>query len=230
MLKSSTMRLICLDAGLQTYEDGLALQAELHARTLRGQGEIGFLVRIEHPAVITLGKNASDENLLVSPAEIAAAGIDLARTDRGGEVTAHMPGQLVIYPILPLVQLALSARSYIFYLEETVISLLSAYGVVAERSPDYPGVWVGNAKVCAIGVRIKHRVSLHGLALNVNNQLDLFSKIIPCGIQGRGVTSLATFLGAKVDVGGVWEKYKTIFAAKLALPFMDMALKDLLET
>src|SRR5690606_6881098 len=125
------------------------------------------------------------------------------KTERGGQITAHEPGQLVLYPILPLAQWGISARRYVNTLEQAVIQLLADYGVEARRDTEHPGVWVEANKICALGIRIKQRVSMHGLALNVTNALDIFSSIVPCGIHGRGVTSLNHVVGKTVILSDV---------------------------
>ena len=113
------------------------------------------------------------------------------RTTRGGEVTAHMPGQIVVYPILPLNFWGISLRDYVNGLCESVKQTIAKYGISSNYGGDNPGVWVGNRKICAMGIRVKQRTSFHGIALNVCNDLSLFSKIVPCGLAEHGVTSLS---------------------------------------
>lgn len=181
------------------------LQQRLHARVVRDPGE-AFIVTVEHPPVLTFGRHADKRFLLFGEKQLRAEGIDLVDTDRGGEVTAHVPGQLVVYPVLGIEAFRLTPRKYVHLLEQAVIDVLAELGVVAARDPDHPGVWVGTEKICALGVRIQRRVSLHGLALNVSNGLDLFRRIVPCGIQGRGVTSVTRTLGRDVAVAEVLPK------------------------
>ncbi len=130
-------------------------------------------------------------------------------------MTAHVPGQLVVYPILGIEAFRLAPRRYVEILEQTAIDVLSEYGVVATRDAEHPGVWVGNDKICAIGVRIQQRVSLHGLALNVSNAFDLFRRIVPCGIAGRGVTSLSKVIEKDVAVADVLPKVLAALAREL---------------
>ena len=185
------------DLGVMPYGDALARQLSAHDAVSHGACPVIFTV--QHPPVLTMGKNADAQNLLFSRDFYRQNGVDLFEVERGGEVTAHMPGQLVIYLVLPLAALGLSVRSYIYLLEEAVISTLVSYGIKACRDLDYPGVWVGHSKICAIGVRIKNRTSMHGLALNINNSMDLYGWIVPCGIRHRSVTNVQECLGREVE-------------------------------
>ncbi len=176
--------------GVMSYKDCLEVQHQTHRYVLEAPGR-GVILTVEHPSVITLGKHANPANLLWSSEWLRAHSIDLCETDRGGEVTAHEPGQLVMYPILRLADFLLSPKRYVALLEEVVIALLADLGITSSVDSERPGVWVGGEKICALGVRIKDRVSMHGIALNILNSLDIFNLIVPCGLQGRGVTSIA---------------------------------------
>ena len=154
---------------------------------------------VQHPSVLTLGKNADASFIKSSPAELSQQGVAVVPIDRGGEVTAHSPGQLVVYPILPLREFRLTPKKFVTLLEELVIQVLRSYGVTGARDEINPGVWVGRDKICAIGVRIQERVSLHGFAFNICNDLNLFENIVPCGIADRGVTSLSRVLGRRIS-------------------------------
>ncbi|MFY9597204.1 MAG: lipoyl(octanoyl) transferase LipB [Dysgonamonadaceae bacterium] len=154
------------------------------------------LILCEHPHVITLGKHGNSNNLLLPTENLRKRGVEFFYTDRGGDITYHGPGQLVVYPIFDLDAFEIGLKSYIFKLEEVVIRLLNDYGIKAERMPGATGVWLEtdsdkNArKICAIGVRSSHFVTMHGLALNVNTDLSYFSLINPCGFIEKGVTSI----------------------------------------
>ena len=178
-----------IDLGRMCYGEALLRQVEAHADVV-AEKSLAIIFTVEHDPVLTMGKNSDLENLLFPRNFYQAQGVEIVDTERGGQITAHMPGQLVVYPILNMSRLKLSVREYINVLEESVISTLSKYGVSAHRDSEHPGGWVGAKKICALGVRIKSRVSMHGLALNVNNELSLFEKIIPCGIKARGITNL----------------------------------------
>ncbi len=163
--------------------------------------------------MITFGRRARYDHLLVEPADLWRRGAAVVETDRGGDVTFHGPGQLVAYPILDLRARGLGPSEYVRRLEEAVIQTLRRFGVRGERSPGRPGVWVGGAKIAAVGVRIHDGVSTHGLALNVETDLSWFGAIIPCGISDAGVTSLAWLLGRSPGVPAAMDAFRTAFAA-----------------
>ncbi|MDP2721227.1 MAG: lipoyl(octanoyl) transferase LipB [Bacteroidales bacterium] len=176
-----------------------------------------FLLFCSHPHVYTLGKSGNESNLLINPDFLASKGAELYRINRGGDITYHGPGQLVGYPILDLVNFGVSIKSYINILEEVIIRSLRYYGITGTRADGATGVWLDTdkparaRKICAIGVRTSHWVSMHGFAFNVNTNLDYFNYIIPCGIQGKGVTSLQKELGREVDITEVQALLKREF-------------------
>jgi lipoyl(octanoyl) transferase len=197
-----------IDLGLTPYTQALDIQRhhleEVLAFRESGAREVGRLLLVEHPPVITLSNRpTSATNLVATPATLAAAGVEVQPTDRGGDITYHGPGQLVAYPIFDLNRLSLRIHEHMRMLETAVISTCSQFGVHAVRDPAATGVWVNNpsnasapsAKVCAMGVRVRRWVSMHGLAINVTTNLDHFNLIIPCGLAGRPVTSLQRILG-----------------------------------
>jgi lipoate-protein ligase B len=193
-----------LDLGRRAYAPTLQLQRVLLRRVLAADEERASLVLVEHdPPVITLGRRASDAHVLAAPQRLAAEGIELHHTGRGGDVTYHGPGQLVAYPILRVDRHGRDVHRYIRDLEEVIIRVLAAFDVEGRRLTGLTGVWVGEAKVAAIGVAVKRWVSYHGVALNVCPNLSHFDLIVPCGIEDRTVTSLARILGRKVSVGEV---------------------------
>lgn len=187
-----------IDLGVMPYREARLVQALAQKAILASQKSSepisAILLTCQHPAVITFGKNSADHHLSASVEELSAAGIELVRTDRGGEVTGHNEGQLVAYPILSLPAFGMMAKAYIHALEQSVINLLAGYGLSGTRDAQHPGIWLGTNKICAVGVRFSRRVSLHGLALNVSNDLSLFARMTPCGIAGRGVTSISAQL------------------------------------
>jgi lipoyl(octanoyl) transferase len=163
---------------------------------------LGVILLVEHEPVITVSRRPTAAgNVVATPAHLARAGVELAETDRGGDVTYHGPGQLVVYPILDLNALHLRLHDYMRLLEQSVIDTCAAFGVASERDPSATGVWVRSgdrtAKVAAMGVRVRRWVSMHGLALNVTTNLDHFNLIVPCGLIGRPVTSLHQLLGER---------------------------------
>ncbi len=155
---------------------------------------------LEHPPTYTLGRGGNTAHLLVTEDRLKELGAVMYRTDRGGDITFHGPGQLVGYPILDLKQLGMGVKTYVRGLEEVLIRAIFISGVNGERLPGFPGVWVHDEKVAAIGVRLnKNRITSHGFALNVNNDLSYFSNIIPCGIRDKKVTSLARLTNRAVQ-------------------------------
>ncbi len=184
-----------LRAGLMEYEAAWQRQRELGR--LRSAGAIGdTLMLVEHPHTYTFGSRPKPEQLLVPRAALAAQGVALVESDRGGDITYHGPGQVVGYPILKLSQHGGDVLRYLRMLEETIIVALARYGVAAGRIAGLTGVWVGEEKICAIGVKLSASgVTQHGFALNVATDLRFFAQIVPCGIADKGVTSLERVLG-----------------------------------
>jgi len=176
------------DLGRVSYDGALAIQHDLVERRKRGEIPDQLLI-VEHPHVVTMGRNGHLENLLASPEILAGAGIELHYTDRGGDVTYHGPGQIVGYPIFDLREWKRDVVAYVRALEQVLIDALAEFGIVAERLPGATGVWIGGAKVAAIGVHISRWVTSHGFALNLDTDLDYFRYIVPCGLT-RPVTSL----------------------------------------
>jgi lipoyl(octanoyl) transferase len=201
------MTLQVRDLGRMAYDAALALQRETHARVLAGR-ETGdgamTLLLVEHdPPVITVSRRpGARRHLVATPEQIAAAGVTVAETDRGGDITYHGPGQIVAYPILDLNRLGLRLHSYLRFLEQVAIDTLATHGIAGDRDAEATGVWVGprdagpSRKICAMGVRVARWVTMHGLALNVTTNLDHFDLIVPCGLTGRTVTSMQRELGA----------------------------------
>jgi lipoyl(octanoyl) transferase len=192
-------------AGRLPYADALALQKETVRR--RVAKEIpDTLILVEHPPVITLGKMAKREHLIGSRPDV-----EVVETPRGGDVTYHGPGQIVGYPILDLTALHQDLKKYLGKLEEVMIRASARYGVQAGRQEGMTGAWVGDRKIGAIGVRVEKWVTSHGFALNANNDLDGFDLIIPCGLRGKGVTSIAREIGHEVDLDELRRSVAKIF-------------------
>lgn len=215
------------DLGLIAYRDAWALQEEAHARALAGGEET--LLLLEHTPVVTFGRRAeaARKNLLASREVLAAMGVEVVESDRGGDITFHGPGQLVAYPVLRLGDRGLTAASYVHRLEDVVIAVLADYAVASFKDPHAPGVWVratdpaalpglglppAAAKVCALGVRIKRGISMHGIALNLSTDLRYFELINPCGL-GKPVTTLGRLLGERAPT---MADLKAAFARRLA--------------
>ena len=167
--------------------------------------EAGYLITCQHPHVYTLGRSGNANNLLVDPAFLARINATFHKIDRGGDVTYHGPGQLVVYPILDLERIGISLRDYIYLIEQSIIDTIAEWGVVGERSEGATGVWISGGgrplrKICAVGVRSSHWVTMHGLGFNVSTDLRYFGYINPCGFTDRGVTSLEAEVGHPIDI------------------------------
>ncbi len=171
----------------------------------------GTILIVEHPAVYTLGKSGDEQNMLCTEDYLRSLGAEFYHIDRGGDITFHGPGQLVCYPILDLDAIGLGVRRYIDALEQSVIDLAAEYGIEAHRSEGASGVWVTQGthlvKLCAVGVRASHGVTMHGLAMNVATDLNWFHLINPCGFTDRGVCSLSTLTGREVTMEEVKPKF-----------------------
>ena len=187
-----------LRLGQVDYAEAWNLQRRAVAARIAGQIP-DLLILVEHPHVYTLGRGGHAENVLLDEAALARVGARLFWVDRGGDVTYHGPGQLVGYPIVHLPRLGKDVHAHLRRIEETLIRALADFGLEGRRDPEYTGVWVGDEKIAAIGVRVSHWVTSHGFALNVDPDLGYFANIIPCGIRHKGVTSLAKLLGRSVS-------------------------------
>jgi lipoyl(octanoyl) transferase len=191
-----------VDLGRMGYTQAYRAQCdhleEVLAARAAGTPEVGRILTVEHDPVITVsGRAGAAQHLLATSEMLAARGVSLASTDRGGDITYHGPGQLVVYPILDLNLLNLGLHDYMRLLEGAIVDVCLSLGVAARRDPTATGVWIGEpgSKICAMGVRVRRWVSMHGLALNVRPDLSHFDLIVPCGLAGRSVTSLERELG-----------------------------------
>lgn len=198
---SSVLR--CLDLGSIPYQDAMDVQNRIQHDRLAGRGD-DHLLLLEHPRVYTYGKRAGRNNLIWDPQELTAKGFALVETDRGGDITYHGPGQLVAYLIVALKGRERSVPELFFRVEGSVVKVLGSYGITARGGTQVEnftdrqdlmeaGVWVENDKICAVGMKLSRWVTSHGLALNVDPNLDDFQGIIPCGLAHRGVCSMAQF-------------------------------------
>ena len=196
--------------GLVAYSDALELQRSLVED--RRAGRIGdTLLLLEHPHVITLGVRGGRSHVLASAETLAARGVEIRETGRGGDVTYHGPGQIVGYPIIDLNPDRRDVHRYVRDLEEVLIRTAADFGIAASRVSGLTGVWVGDEKLAAIGVRIARWVTSHGFALNVSTNLDYFNLIVPCGIADRGVTSISRLVGRAVELENVQDSVASHF-------------------
>jgi lipoyl(octanoyl) transferase len=182
------------------YDQALRIQRDLQQQVIQGRPTAvgcGYLLLVEHdPPVITVSRRAgARQHLVASETRLARAGVEVVETDRGGDITYHGPGQLVVYPILDLNVLGLRLLGYMRFLERIVIEALAVWGIEGRRDETATGVWVNGSKICAMGVRLSRWVSMHGLALNVTTDLSHFDMIVPCGLAGRTVTSMQRRIG-----------------------------------
>ncbi len=191
----------------------LALQRELHAAVAAGERDDTWIV-VEHDPVVTLGRNAKPENVLVAAEALAARGVDLVEIERGGDATYHGPGQIVVYPILRLERFR-EVVPLVSALERAVVAALAGFGIIAAARQEHRGVYVGDAAIAAIGLAVKRMTSLHGLALNVSTILDYDQLIVPCGTPRFGITSLERELARPI----AWDDARDALLAALASEF-----------
>ena len=193
--------------GVVPYELALSLQQRL--AQARAEGNIpDAVLLLQHPPVFTVGRFRGEEDIIVPP-----NGIEVLPTNRGGSITYHGPGQLVGYPILNLKENELGVREYIWKLEEVIINLLLGFDIKGQRMAKYPGgVWVGDQKVCSIGIHVSHYITTHGFALNLNTDLRHFEYIRPCGLKNTAMTSISKLLGYPVEVESIIESWLQSFS------------------
>ena len=222
------------DLGLLDYQKAVEYQTTIfnkiidqklkNRKSVNKEITQNHLIFVEHPNVYTLGKSGDINNLLLSKEDLEKKEIQFFNTNRGGDITCHGPGQIVCYPILDLDNFFSDIHKYLRYLEEVVIQTLNEFGIKSERSPDETGVWIepkqiSARKICAMGVKASRWVTMHGFALNVDNDLSYFENIIPCGISNKSVTSITNEIANQVDKYDVKEKiiknFENIFSVKL---------------
>ncbi|MDX9846887.1 MAG: lipoyl(octanoyl) transferase LipB [Tenuifilaceae bacterium] len=217
--------------GLVDYKKAWDYQEELFANVLTHRDRpdrehSGYLLFCEHPHVYTLGKSGHNTNLLISDEMLKQIGATYYHINRGGDITYHGPGQIVAYPILDLEALKINLKEYIHLLEEVVIKSLEPFGISASRLENATGVWLDvgqkgkERKICAIGVRASRFVTMHGLAFNVNTNLNYFNYINPCGFVDKGVTSMQKELGKEVDLSAVQEVMQEMFGKVFDVTYM----------
>lgn len=220
--------LLDLAEGLTPYADAWALQGRLVAARQSGQISDG-LILLEHEPVFTIGRSTRGDHLLFPREHLARLGFGVYDIERGGSITYHGPGQLVGYPILDLRGYREDIVKYMRSLEESLIRTLADFGIAADRVRGYPGVWVSEEKIGAVGVAVKRKVTMHGFALNVDPALEHFTYINPCGL-GRPVTSMRGVLGRPVDLGAVRAAYARRFAETFELTLIPQSREVLLGT
>mgnify|MGYP001440676381 CR=1 FL=1 len=220
--------MIFRDLGLIEYKEAWDYQEKLFGEAQEekkaGRKPENHLLFCEHHPVFTLGKSGAGQNLLINEEMLREKGIGFYRNNRGGDITFHGPGQIVGYPILDLESLGLGLKDYIVHLENGIIELLGRYGLKASHMEGATGVWldadhaVKARKICAIGVKSGRYITMHGLALNVNTNLDYFTYINPCGFETRGVTSMEKELGHSMNIEEIKDALKTILLERFSSP------------
>jgi lipoyl(octanoyl) transferase len=210
-----------LDLGLRSYREVWDLQHEIHEAVRRGDAPETWIF-VEHAPVVTLGRNAKEENVLLSRETLAARGVDLVQIERGGDVTYHGPGQLVVYPIRRLERFR-EVVPLVRALEGAIISVCAQFGITAERWSEHAGVWVGRNQICAIGLAVQKMTSLHGIALNVSTELSYDALINPCGLTDRGITSLSREAGRPVSIAQAKPIVQAALSKAFDVTFLDQA-------
>jgi len=216
-----------IDLGLIDYKEAWDYQESLFAKNIQRKIDTrngfptepteNFLLSCEHPHVFTLGKSGDENHLLFNETFLSNIGASFYKINRGGDITYHGPGQLVVYPIFDLDYFFTDIHKYMRFLEEAVIRTLAEYGIKGDRYEGFTGVWLDvdkptARKICAMGVKSSRWVTMHGIGFNINSDLDYFNYIVPCGIQNKGVTSLEKELGRTVEIAEVTEILKTKMA------------------
>ncbi len=216
------------DLGIRDYRKVWEMQQqvleEVKQRKMQGKAVPGYLFFVEHPPVYTLGKSGKEANMLMDALQLRARCAEFIKVDRGGDITFHGPGQLVVYPVVDLESFGMGVKEYVWALEEVVIGTLGKYGLSGSRVDGATGVWLGTdtldeRKICAIGVKCSRYVTMHGFALNVNTDLSYFDAIHPCGFVDKGVTSLQKELKRAVDMeevkAEVLRQFQTVMDMKI---------------
>ena len=221
------LRVVAL--GTMAYGDALELQRAVARGRIAGEIEQDLLLLVEHPPVVTLGRTANAAHLRASRQLLAARGVELFDVERGGDVTFHGPGQLVGYPVIDLKRHREDLHWYLRRVEDALIRTLASFHIAGRRIDGYTGVWTGERKIASIGVHARDWVTWHGFALNVTTNLAYFDLIVPCGITGVQMTSIARELGHGVPMRDVETAAAKAFGATLALEPVATALDDVLR-
>jgi lipoate-protein ligase B len=201
------------------YRDAAELQESLVARCLDSEGRENFLVLLEHPPVITIGRSGNAQEILARREVIERQGVDVCDTNRGGRVTFHGPGQLVAYPVMDLQPLGRDLHRYLRGLEAWLIGLLDGYRIAAGANPPFTGVWVNGAKIASIGIAVRHWIAYHGVALNVSNDLSFFDLIVPCGLTQVKMTSMRELMGSAPTLEEVACRAAETFCDSFGFPY-----------
>ena len=220
-----------VDLGVASYIPVWQQQEKLHneiiAAKLKGENTKNYLLFVEHNHVYTLGKSGNEANMLINAIQLQAAQAEFVKVNRGGDITYHGPGQLVVYPIIDMANFSVGVKDYVDRLEEVVIRTVGEYGIIGERLEGATGVWIEShtpraRKICAIGIKCSRFVTMHGFALNVNTDLKYFNYINPCGFVDKGVTSIAKEVGHEISMAEVKDVVKHYFEILFGMDFQTM--------
>jgi lipoate-protein ligase B len=217
----ATTRARLLRLGLRPYREVWTLQKELHARVAAGE-ESDAWIMVEHTPIVTLGHTTVREHLLLSPEALAARGVDCVDVERGGDVTYHGPGQLVVYPIMKLPRFR-EVVPLVTALEDAVVAALRTFGVAARGRSEHRGVYVGDSAICAIGLSVRKMTSMHGMALNVCTDLEYDKLITPCGTPEFGITSISREIGRHIPIEQAQTPLLSALAERFDLDFFEEA-------
>jgi len=227
MVNCHDKRWLCIELPAIEYREAWNLQSNLVAARKDKIIDTDIILLLEHPPVFTLGRRGGLKNLTVSPDFLEKAGIPVIHVERGGNITFHGPGQLVVYPIIDLRLVRMRVIDYVQSLEEVMIRAAADWGIKAERNPINRGVWVDNNKLGSIGIAIRRGICFHGIAFNVNLSLKPFGWINPCGLQDIGITSMEKELSRKVSMNQVRETVKSHIEAVFGVELIMTSLKEL---
>lgn len=219
-----------IDLGQIDYDKAWKLQTDIVGARNRGELNADIILVLEHPAVFTLGRRGGNENLLVSEAFLEESGIAVTQVERGGNITYHGPGQLVVYPIINLEAARMSVVDFVHALEEVMLQTAEVWGIKAGRNSTNHGIWVGNLKLGSLGIALRKGISFHGLALNVNLDLTPFTWIQPCGLQGVQMTSMAKELSNEISMSKVREVIKEKFQLIFGIQLVNKNRSELINT
>ena len=215
-----------LDLGFIPYLPAFSIQEQVYAAHVNGR--LGNVIILqENPPTFTIGKAGSRENLLATPEELARHGIEVLEVTHGGDITYHGPGQIIASPIYFLGDLDLNANQYLHTLEDILIEVLDVYGIQSGKRADHPGVWIGEFKIGAVGIGVRHGYTFHGLSLNVNLELSPFELINPCGVPQMPVTSMARELGHEVPMNEVKQQLRSSMEIHLKTKLDNLSLAEL---
>jgi lipoate-protein ligase B len=218
---------LCVELPVTDYRVVWRLQTRLVAARSKGSPDRDILLLTEHSPVFTLGRRGGLENLTVPAADLERRGVPVIRVERGGDITYHGPGQLVLYPVVDLLAAGFKVVDYVWRLEEVVIRTAAAWGLSAERNPMNRGVWVGKSKLASVGIAVRQGISFHGIALNVNLSIEPFRWIHPCGLPGIGVTTMEQELVRPLSVAEVRETVKEETEGVFGVELVPQALSEL---